>query len=178
MVVMRTDMTGNPSFTELLGRVLEVSLGAYAHQDLPFQKLVEELQPERDPSRSPLFQIAFVLQNAPMPSHSLSGLTLTSLKSGTGTVQFDLILFMEETDDELAASFAYNTDLFDEATIVRMVENLRNILKEVLRNSHERLADIRLLSEDEMRGYRPESFPDVQLSQQDLENIIMELGEA
>lgn len=114
-VVMRTDLGGNPSFRELLVRVREVSLGTYAHQDLPFEKLVEELQPERDRSRSPLFQVMFAL-NPPWtaPDISLPGLSINSLFGyvHSGTAGFDLTLVMRDTCQGVRASLEYNTDLF------------------------------------------------------------------
>jgi aspartate racemase len=91
-LVLRTSLHGNPSFRELLGRVREVALGAYAHQDLPFEKLVEELQPERRLNHSPLFQVMFALQSVPRYSLELSGLSLQTLAVDNGTAKFDLTL--------------------------------------------------------------------------------------
>jgi non-ribosomal peptide synthetase component F len=176
MLVIRTDLSASPSFNDLLGRVREVTLGAFAHQDLPFQKLVEELQPERNPGRSPLFQVAFVLQNAPMPSVSLSGLTLTSLPSEVGRVQFDLILMIEENPEGLNGLFAYNRDLFDPATIARMADDFENLLTQVLADPTQRLSQLRLLPEEMLKGQRPENFPDVHLTQKDMESILLEIN--
>ena len=92
-LVLRTDLSGNPTFRELLSRVREVTLGAYAHQDLPFEKLVEELQPQRDLSHNPLFQVMFALQNTPRSDMKLHGLTLSSFQVDNGTSRFDLTLF-------------------------------------------------------------------------------------
>src|SRR5205814_2303115 len=108
-LVLRTDLSGNPSFREVLGRVREVCLGAYAHQDLPFEKLVEELQPQRDLSYTPLFQVMFALQNAPREALQLSGLTLSSLEVENQTAKFDLTLFIWEEGEGLSGALEYNT---------------------------------------------------------------------
>ncbi|MGL4502322.1 MAG: condensation domain-containing protein, partial [Planktothrix sp.] len=120
-LALHTDLSGNPTVQELLHRVRDVSLGAYSHQDLPFEKLVEELHPERDLSRSPIFQVMFVLQNAPTTTLELPGLTLQSLAIERGTTQFDLSLSLTEYPEGLAASIEYSTDLFERESIVRML---------------------------------------------------------
>jgi len=119
-LVFRTDLSGNPIFRELLGRVREVALAAYRHQDVPFEKLVEQVKPERNLSHSPLFQVMFALQNAPSAPPKLEGLTLTSVAVDSGTAKFDLTLSLREEDEELKGWLEYNTDLFDAATIHRM----------------------------------------------------------
>jgi aspartate racemase len=145
-LALRTYLSGNPSFQELLGRVREVALGAYAHQDLPFEKLVEELQPERDRSRTPLFQVMFVLQNTPTSALELPGLTVNSLNIDSGTAKFDLTLFMIETAQGLRASLEYNTDLFNVATITRMLGNFQTLLEGIVANPQQRLSDLPLLT--------------------------------
>src|SRR5262249_35035664 len=130
-LVLRSDLTGDPSFRELLRRMREVTLGAYAHQDMPFEKLVDELQPERDPSRSPLFQVMFVLQNAPLSQLEMLGLALIPVGNPSGTAKFDLTLSMFDTGSGLIGSLEYNTDLFDAASMARMVEHYRLILEAV-----------------------------------------------
>ncbi|MBW4546344.1 MAG: amino acid adenylation domain-containing protein [Symplocastrum torsivum CPER-KK1] len=145
-LALRTYLTGNPSFQELLGRVREVALGAYAHQDLPFEKLVEELQPERDRSRTPLFQVMFVLQNTPTSALELPGLTVSSLNIDSKTAKFDLTLFMIETAQGLRASLEYNTDLFNAATITRMLGNFQTLLEGIVANPQQRLSDLPLLT--------------------------------
>ena len=113
-LVLRSNLSGNPTFRELLARVREVALGAYAHQDIPFEKLVEELHPERNLSYSPLFQVMFVLQNAPSTAWEFEGLTLRSFAVDSETAKFDLTLSMREEAGGLRGSLQYNTDLFDE----------------------------------------------------------------
>jgi amino acid adenylation domain-containing protein len=148
-LVLRTDLSGNPTFRELLGRVRDVALDAYAHQDLPFEKLVEELQPERNLSHHPLFQVMFVLQNTRTPFLSLRGLTVSELKVERGTAKFDLSLSMVEKAGELTGAFEYNTDLFDEATIARMLGHFRTLLEGIVTDPDQRLSDLSLLTEPE-----------------------------
>lgn len=112
-LVLRTDLSGNPSFRELLRRVRQVCLGAYSHQDLPFDRLVEELHLKRDLSRNPLFQVMFVLLNAPLRPLELPGLTLGPVEGDNETVYFDLTLQILDTEQGLTAAFVYNTDLFE-----------------------------------------------------------------
>jgi amino acid adenylation domain-containing protein len=143
-LVLRTDLSGDPRFTDLLGRVREVTLGAYTHQDLPFEKLVEHLQPERNLSQSPLFQVVFALQNAPVPALNLPGLAAGRLDIDSGTTHFDLTVVMEDTAEGLVASVEYSTDLFDESYVERMMERFGTILEEVARHPETRLVDIPL----------------------------------
>ncbi|HEX8129281.1 MAG TPA: amino acid adenylation domain-containing protein, partial [Pyrinomonadaceae bacterium] len=150
-MVQRTDLSGNPSVRELLSRVRDVSLGAYAHQDLPFEGLVEELQPKRDMSHSPIFQVAFVLQNAPMPALEVAGLKLNLLDIESKTAKYDLSVLLEETEHGLKGLFEYNTDLFDASTIERFISHYRILLEAVARNPDARLADLPLLAEGERR---------------------------
>jgi amino acid adenylation domain-containing protein len=145
--VMRTDLSGNPSFRELLKRVREVALGAYAHQDAPFEKLVEILQPERSLSHTPLFQVWFVLQNAPVGELKLSNLTLSQMEVGSGTAKFDLSLSLTEGPEGLKGIMEYDRELFDAETIVGMVGHLQAVLQEVVRNPDVRLLEIPLPGE-------------------------------
>ena len=148
-LVLRTSLAGNPSFEELLKRVREVALGAYAHQDLPFELLVEQLQPQRDLSYTPLFQVMFVLQNAPMSALELPGLTLTPLESNSDSAKFDLTLQMTETEEGLVGSLEYNTDLFEENTIHRMAGHLQTLLEGVVANPQQHLSELPLLIDSE-----------------------------
>ena len=148
-LVLRTDLTGNPTFRELLRRVREVAFGAYEHQDVPFEKLVEELKPERNLSHSPLFQVVFALQNAPAAPLKLEGLTATALAVDNGTAKFDLTLSLQEEAGELKGWFEYNTDLFDAATTRRMLWHFENLLRAIVANPEQPLSELPLLTHDE-----------------------------
>ncbi|MUL39088.1 non-ribosomal peptide synthetase [Gloeocapsopsis dulcis] len=144
-LVLRTNMSGDPTFDELLTRVRKVAIGAYTHQDLPFDQLVEAVQPERDVSRTPLFQVMFNVQDySQLPE--IPGLALSLVKIETETAQFDLSLCIEITDQEVAASCYYNTDLFDATTISRMLRHFHNLLSGIAANPQARLSDLPLLS--------------------------------
>jgi len=156
-LVLRVDLSDRPTFRELLGRVREVTLAAYDHQDLPFEKLVEELHPERDLSRNPLFQVVFALQNAPMQPLELPGLTLNPLKFDVATTRFDLELHLwecghglsglwEELSEGLSGFVAYNTDLFDSSTIARLITHFQTLLEGIIANPDARIAELPLLS--------------------------------
>jgi aspartate racemase len=148
-LVLHTDLSGNPSFRELLGRVREVALGAYAHQDLPFEKLVEELQPERDLSHSPLFQVMFVLQNAPAQALELPDLKLNPMEVHNGTAKCDLTLSMVERAEGLQGTWGYNTDLFDFTTIQRVLGHFQTLLEGIVANPGQRIGTLPLLTEAE-----------------------------
>ena len=120
-LVLRTDLSDDPTFRELLKRVREVVLGAQLHQDLPFEKLVEELRPERDLSHTPLFKVIFALQNAPQGELELGELELRHEVVVNETAKFDLTVDMEEREGSLGASFTYNSELFAATTIERMM---------------------------------------------------------
>ncbi len=150
-LVLRTDLSGAPGFRELLGRMRETALGAYAHQDVPFEKLVDELRPERDLSYSPLFQVLFVLQNVAPEELQLAGLELQFLEVTNETVKFDLTLTVAEEAEGLRASLHYNTDLFAAATIERMVGNFQVLLAGILSDQERPLAQLPLMSEAERR---------------------------
>ncbi len=150
-LVLRTDLSGRPSFRALLQRVREVCLGAYAHQDVPFEKLVEEVQPERSLSYTPLFQVMFVLQNTPLPELVLPQLTTRLHAIDVGTAQFDLSLQMLETDGAYVSTLEYRTDLFDAATIARFAEHLQRLLIEVVADPARSILDLPLLSAAEQQ---------------------------
>ncbi|HSG40695.1 MAG TPA: condensation domain-containing protein, partial [Thermoanaerobaculia bacterium] len=127
-LALRVDLAGTPSFEDVLAAMRDSILGALAHQDLPFEALVEALRPERDLSHSPVFQVLFALQNLPRGTAEMPGLTLEPLPRRSRTSRFDLSLFVEERAQELNARFEYSADLFDEATIVRMADHLGVLL--------------------------------------------------
>lgn len=141
-LVLRTDLSGDPSFTELLQRVRQVALGAYAHQDLPFEQLVSELQPNRSLTQAPLFRVWFVLQNAPMPPLELPDLTLDVTDLETGVVRHDLKLDLTETGDRLSGFFEYKTAVFNEDAIVRLHSRFEQILQQVTAHPNLRFSQV------------------------------------
>ncbi|MBX9258921.1 non-ribosomal peptide synthase/polyketide synthase, partial [Desmonostoc muscorum CCALA 125] len=150
-LVLRANLDGDPSFSELLPQVREMALSAYAHQDLPFEMLVEALQPERDLSHTPLFQVMFALQNAPMSEVELSGLTINHLPIESATAKFDLTLTMENTATGLVGAWEYNTDLFDASTIERMTGHFVTLLEAIVANPKQRISQLPMLTESEER---------------------------
>lgn len=155
-LVLRTDLSGNPTFRELLGRVSKTALDAYAHQDMPLEKkLVEALQSERDLSRPPLFQVLFAFQNIPKPELKLSGLTLTQVEVNRNTTQLDLSLYVSETGEGLRGYFEYNTDLFDNSTIIRMQMHLQTLLESIVSNPDQRISDLPILNDKSIEDTYP-----------------------
>ncbi|WP_157722062.1 non-ribosomal peptide synthase/polyketide synthase [Tumebacillus avium] len=148
-LVMRGDLSNNPTFDELIERVKKTALQAYDHQDVPFDQLVNELQVERDMSRSPLFQVMFTLQNAPMSSVELPGLTIAALNMESITAKFDLELLLNEAPDGLVGHLKYNTDLFEQDTIQRMTAHLQTFLAAAASNPTQPLADLPLVPQAE-----------------------------
>ncbi|HEU4507795.1 MAG TPA: amino acid adenylation domain-containing protein [Pyrinomonadaceae bacterium] len=149
-LVLRTEIRLEESFRALLSRVREKTLEAYMHQDVPFEKLVEELQPERRMSATPLFQVMFLLQNAPMEALELPGLTLNNFDVETRNAMFDLSLSAFESGEQLSLSFEYDTDLFDESTIVRMGEHFQRLLERIVDQPEKQVSDLSLLSAAEV----------------------------
>jgi amino acid adenylation domain-containing protein/FkbM family methyltransferase len=151
-LVLRTDLSGNLTFRQLLGRVRDVCLNAYAHQDMPFDLLVEELQPDRSLSHNPLFQVMFNLQNVPASNLELPGLTLTSLNVHTQTSRFDLTLNMWDAKQMIVGSLEYSTDLFNDGTITRMLDYFQMLLEEVTADPDKAIDDITLMTVEESGG--------------------------
>ncbi|TGO02729.1 hypothetical protein PN36_20090 [Candidatus Thiomargarita nelsonii] len=145
-LVLRLKLTGHPHFDQLLKHVRQIALEAYAHQDLPFEQLVEELQPERTLSHTPLFQVMFVLQNAPMDHLELPGLTLTPLEVESVIAKFDLTLTLEETANRLKGTLEYNTDLFEKATIKRMIGHYQTLLESILKKPQQSIDKLPILT--------------------------------
>jgi glutamate-1-semialdehyde-2,1-aminomutase len=133
-LILRNDLSDNPTFRELLQRVREVALGAYAHQDLPFEMLVETLQPERNLSYSPLFQVMFILQNTPGSDLQMPGVTLSPIAAAGSISTFDITLSLTNTPEGLIAEWEYNTDLFNASTIERMAQHLEILLTAIAEN--------------------------------------------
>jgi amino acid adenylation domain-containing protein len=152
MLALRTDLSGDPTFRELLRRIRPMALSAYEHQDLPLEILIETLDPERDPSRTPLFQVMFALQNNRLPEIDRDELEIVPIDTpeGTGTAKFDLTLALEDAlNGGLMGSLEYNTDLFEASTIERMVGHLRTLLEAVVRAPDTRLSRLPMLTTDE-----------------------------
>ncbi len=146
-LVLRTDLSGNPGFEQLLGRVREVALQGYTHQDLPFEQLVEALHPTRDLSYTPLFQAMFSLDDYLVPVVELPELSVSSYPVEIGTAKFDLGLSMENTASGLVAEWEYNPDLFDKATIARMAGHFQTLLEGIVVNSKQKISQLSLLTE-------------------------------
>ncbi|MBW4575237.1 MAG: amino acid adenylation domain-containing protein [Aphanothece sp. CMT-3BRIN-NPC111] len=150
-LVLRTQLLGNPTFEELLKRVREVALGAYSHQDLPFEKLVEALQPERDLSHNPLFQVLFALHNVPMPTLELSGVTLSLEEMQSETARFDLAVDLWEEPEGIRGVFEYNKNLFSESTLNRMVGHFQTLLESIVANPKECISKLEFLTNSEQQ---------------------------
>ncbi len=148
-LVLRTEVSGDLAFRDLLQRVKEVCLGAYAHQDMPFERLVSELAPERDLSRTPLFQVMFILQNAPQESLALPGLKLRGMSAEGVTVKFDLMLTLMDHPSGIRGTFEYTSDLFDQPTIERMVAHFQTVLDGIARDPDRAVSELPLLPEQE-----------------------------
>jgi amino acid adenylation domain-containing protein/non-ribosomal peptide synthase protein (TIGR01720 family) len=148
-LVVRTDLRGNPGYLELLERVRDVTLAAYAYQDVPFEKLVGHLQPERDQSRASLFQVMFGLQNATTDTGAMSGIRLEPLELSVDSAKFDLTLALQETPTGLFCGAEYNRDLFDATTVDRLLSHFKSLLLQVAADPARPLAELPLLSEVE-----------------------------
>jgi hypothetical protein len=148
-LVLRAVMKGDPAFRDLLRQVREVTLGAYAHQDLPFERLVDELQPKRELSRQPLFQVMFALQNVPREELELPGLKLSRVQLSDVSAKFDLMMVLEESEDGLVGGLEYNSDLFNESTIAGICRHFQNLLESVVANPDGRIQELKMLSDEE-----------------------------
>jgi len=149
-LVLRTDFSGNPSFLKLLERVREVALGAYTHQDVPFDKLVDELNPERSLSHTPLFQVIFALERFSDFSAQLAGLDISWVEVDRGTSKFDLALFVRDKPGGLSCLLEYDTDLFGAATIERLLDHFQVVLEGIVRDPDQSVGELPLLTESEL----------------------------
>jgi non-ribosomal peptide synthetase component F len=145
-LVMRGDLAGDPAFLAHLAQVRSGALAAYAHQELPFEKLVEELAPRRSPGATPLFQVFLALQNTPLEPVELPGVKLSPVDLAGGGSRFDLELSLAETDAGLAGSWMYDGDLFDRSTIARLAGHLESLLRSAVATPERRLSELALLS--------------------------------
>ncbi|MEI6708852.1 MAG: amino acid adenylation domain-containing protein [Methylococcales bacterium] len=148
-LALRTDLSGTPSFSQLLDRVGEVCLSAYAHQDIPFEKLVAELQVQRDMSRHPLFQVMFILQPAVLQDVQLTGLTANKLSVTSNSAKFDLTISLLEQADGLTGTIEYSTDLFTADTIKRLAGHFKNLLAAIVEHPETSIAELPLLTAPE-----------------------------
>ncbi|HEU4963605.1 MAG TPA: amino acid adenylation domain-containing protein, partial [Bacilli bacterium] len=148
-LAMRTDLSGDPTFAELVENVRQVALDAYAYQDVPFEKLVEELQPDRDISQSPLFRVMFILQNTGEQQLRLPGVEIEGVDFVTKTAKFDLILYFVQQEDGLHGGVEYNTDLFDGETMARMMGHFVNLLEAIVADPGRKVSELRMLSQAE-----------------------------
>ena len=148
-LALRADLSGNPGIRKVLRRVRETLLEAYAHQDLPFEQIVEAVQPERSLSYHPLFQVAFASQEAPLMDMSLSGLNLELFEFEDATTRFDLELYVRDTPDGIKGVLQYNTDLFSPATITRMLSHFLTVLTSIVADPEQPVATVTLLTETE-----------------------------
>ena len=150
-VVLRGDLSGDPSFAELVGRARALTLEGYAHAEAPFEQVVEELAPERDLSRSPLFQVMMAFQNTPAEPLRLKGLTLTALPADHFAARFDLLLSLTEADEGITGSLQYRQDLFDATTAERMVEHYQTLMAGAAADPRRPISRLPLLSERERK---------------------------
>ncbi|WP_437997980.1 amino acid adenylation domain-containing protein [Sorangium sp. So ce185] len=149
LLVLRTDLGGQPSFLELLRRVREVTLDAYAHQDLPFEQVVEAVRPARDPGRHPLVQTLFVLQNTPRTNIDLPGVRFSAVDLDWKMSRFDLGVFAEETEEGLRAQWTYRADLFEPSTIEGMATELVALLRAIVESSEDRITALATSTREE-----------------------------
>jgi amino acid adenylation domain-containing protein/FkbM family methyltransferase len=150
-LVLRTDLGERPTFRELMGRVREITLSAYAHQDVPFEKLVEELQPDRDLSRSPLFQAMFVLQNTPSLELELPALKLSVMERVAETVHFELLLSASEQNGKIGGGLSYRSALFSQARMRRLLGHWQNLLVSIVGHPQQKIGELEILSPAEHR---------------------------
>ena len=176
-LVMRTDLSGDPRFKDLLKRVKETCLGAFSHQDVPFEKLVDELQPERASSHSPLFQVVFAMQNVPRERIALTGLEASGAGIEGEIAKFDLTLVISEAEDSLIGGLEYNCDLFDRERISRLANHFQTILASIVSDPRQQLSEIPLLSDEETVSLDEADFSLGELNRQDLESFLMEISE-
>ncbi len=178
-LVLRGNLSGDPGFRELLRRTRRAAIDAYAHQEIPFERVVTAMHTDRDSGRSPLFQVMFVYQNDPLPTPGSSDLTITPLETPLGTAKFDLTLFADESPEGLGLVMEYSTDLFDPATIDRMLAHFRALLEAIVAEPDRPIGLLPMLAEDErqlvMGGWAEGEMPDADHGE-DLDAILDQLS--
>jgi amino acid adenylation domain-containing protein len=171
-LVLRTDMSGAPTFRQMLGRVRATTLGAHAYQDIPFEKLVEELRPERDLSRTPFFQVLFVFQNAPEAELHLSNVKISRVEIPLEVTKFEFALMAAESGDKIEGALGYRTGLFAEPKMRRLLDHWKNLLTAIVGDPQSRISDLQFLSLEERRQLLIEwnrverNYPEARLLQQ------------
>jgi hypothetical protein len=171
LLALHTDLSGNPSFEEITGRVREVALGAYAHQDIPFDKLVEDLQPERSRSHNPIVQALFVMQNIPRQRKELAGLQMAPFSVPITRSKFDLAVFVRDTGEQFVQDWLYSTELFERETVLRIASHFESLLKHSLANPGTRLRDLEYMPADEKERLRERSQQRKQTHRKSLKSV-------
>ena len=155
-LALRTDVSGNPTFQQLLARVRDVTLGAYAHQELPFDRLIEELHPERSLSHLPLTRLMFVVQHDLLQRMEWPGLNLEFEEPSSETAKFEATFVIQEIAEELYVKVEYNTDLFDEVTITQMIIHYQTLLEAVVSSPEQPVSDLVIMTDAERRQVEEE----------------------
>ena len=150
-LAMRTDVSGDPTFSELLDRVREVALGAFAHQEVPFEKLVEELQPKRQTGHTPIFQVMFTLQNTPAGAPQLPGVRMEAVPFATRSAKFDLTFELRAAGAQLAGEVEYSAELFEPETAAQLARDYVRLLEQVVRRPESKLSEVELVGDDDRR---------------------------
>jgi non-ribosomal peptide synthetase component F len=168
LLPLHADLSGDPTFHELVLRVREVALGAYAHQDIPFDKLVEDLQPERSLSHNPIVQALFVMQNVPTQRREFPGLELTPFPASITRSKFDVAVFIRENKDGTFQDWIYSTDLFEPRTILQMASNFENLLRNAISQPELRLSGLEIHSVEEKQRTEDEKIERKQMQRKKL----------
>ena len=175
-VVLRADLSGDPTFSELVGRVRKNALDAFAHEELSFDKVVEEINPERRSENSPLFQVLFVLQNAEGAALKLPAIEAEHVKVEQETCKYDLVIFLRETNDRIVGSLLYQTDLFDSTRMERMAKHYETMLRAIVESPNRPISAYPMLLEEETGGVSARQFSKAGMSQKDFETLLQRMG--
>lgn len=175
-LALRSRLSGEASYKDLIGNIRTTTLEAYANQDVPFDMIVDELRLERGTTGTPLFRTMFVFQNMPVPAIELQGLEIAPYDVDSGAPIFDLMLGMMETEDGFIGSFSYDSNLFEESTISLMVSHFTNLLKQIVEDPERKISDYQLMSSQETGGRDASQFPKARLSQKDFERLMLEIS--
>ncbi len=176
MLVLRTNLSGDPSFVELIGRVRETALEAYTHQDVPFDTLVNALRVERKGHLNPLFQTVFVLQNTPLGALRLTGLTITDFEVSNRLAHLDLVCSLQETGGRLIGALHYSTELFEEETVSRLLSSYRELLETMTADPSKRLSETRRSAGPSGEAYTLQNF-EIKLSREQLASLLQDSNE-